>query len=195
MAKRDFSCPFCESTEHTKIMNKLFLRLLKCKNCGLMFRWPKDNNENIMYYTYIYDETNVTKLPTEAQINQFKSNGFKGSVYDISDKIHLVKRYVKNGKILDYGCSWGYHLCQFINQGFDGVGFEISQRRASFGEKQFGIKIHTRLNDLIEVSSGFFDTIFAHEVLEHLPSLKTIFDNLNILLKKNSYRQERRLSR
>lgn len=185
--RKDRICPFCNSARTSESANKLFIvKLLRCNRCGLMFRWPKRKAGERAYYEYCYDEFPITRLPPKAELERLKANNFKGSTYDISNKIALIKRYVKGGMILDYGASWGYHLGQFVKEGFLGIGYEIAVNRANFGQENLGIRIIHNPEELYSLGS-IFDVIFVNHALEHILEVRSAFDCFYSLLKKGGY--------
>lgn len=188
LGKQDKTCPFCNSLETREIMDKFFfIKLFRCNNCGLMFRYPKDKVDNRYYCdARYYDEPKTSTLPTNAELIQFKNRNFKGSIYDISDKIAIIKKYMNGGNLLDYGAAWGYNLWQFIHQGFSGLGYEIAIERAKFGEENLGLKIIYDAKELGLLESSF-DIIFANHALEHIADIRSEFNRIYKLLKPGGY--------
>jgi 2-polyprenyl-3-methyl-5-hydroxy-6-metoxy-1,4-benzoquinol methylase len=149
-----------------------------------MFRFPKENSEqNLQFYQSEYEEGLTTDLPEPPELAILINAKFKGSVKDFSDKIELIRPYLANGRVLDYGCSWGYGAWQFIQAGYDVVAFEISQPRASYGRKNLGVNIISNLDTLNDQMDGSFDLIFTSHVLEHMPDISTVFSLFSRLLR------------
>jgi len=186
--QRDRACPFCNSSEKSELMNKVFfIKLFRCNNCGLMFRYPKDSVTSRNYRdSCYYWEPKISILPNSAGLTGLKINDFKGGIYDISDKITLIKKYIKEGNMLDYGASWGYHLWQFIHEGFSGTGYEIDIKRARFGGRNLGLKIISDPKGLEQLGSSF-GIVFANHVLEHITDIRNEFGRIYRLLKDAGY--------
>ena len=182
----DKNCPFCHSTKTNLIARKnLVLHLRKCQDCGLMFRWPKETpGFSEKFYQNSYQEVSfTTELPDPATLNSFIANNFAGSPKDFADQIGVLKTFLPQGRVLDFGCSWGYGVYQLKQAGYDAFGFEISRPRAELGRQQLGVEILDKLDDLQHVPSQSVDGIFASHVLEHLLSLKEIFEFFARVLK------------
>jgi len=96
------------------------------------------------------------------------STSFVGTDKWFGEKIEIVKRYRSRGKLLDYGCSWGYGIWQFKKAGFDVMGYEVCEARAEFGRRNMGVEIVSDVEQLESLPTGMFDIIFCHHVFEHL---------------------------
>jgi len=172
------SCPFCQSA-HTELSARkhLILHLRKCLDCGLRYRWPKETpGFSEKFYQDDYQEVSfTTELPDSATLQQFIANNFVGSPKDFSVQIAVLKEFLPQGRVLDFGCSWGYGAYQLKQYGYDAFGFEISRPRAELGRRELGIEILDQLDDLEKIPTASLDGIYASHVLEHLLSLKEIF--------------------
>jgi SAM-dependent methyltransferase len=182
----DKNCPFChsEKTELVERKNKI-LQLRRCQACGLMFRWPKEAPSfSEKFYQDSYQEVgNTTELPDPATLKTYIANNFAGSPKDFAEQIHVLKTFLPQGRVLDFGSSWGYGIHQLKQAGYDAFGFEISRPRAELGRRELGVEILDRLEDLEHIPSQSVDGIFASHVLEHLLSLKEIFELFARILK------------
>ncbi|OGI14568.1 MAG: hypothetical protein A3I68_06260 [Candidatus Melainabacteria bacterium RIFCSPLOWO2_02_FULL_35_15] len=183
--KVDSSCPHCKCHKTELIGTKYFvLKLLRCSQCELMFRYPKDNeNTNLKYYEHFYNEIGITSnIPSESSLQQLLQTTFCETDKDFAEKIQILKKFKQSGDILDFGCSWGYGTWQIQRAGFNTIGFEISKQRASFGRANLGLKILDSFTDLIPYKDSF-DVIFTNHALEHMPNLFSIFEIFHNLLK------------
>lgn len=183
---QDKSCPYCGHVYSNFIGRKrIVLHLRKCPVCNLMFRWPKDAiGFNKEFYQNKYRQKGLaTDRPDLKLLDNLKKTNFRASEIDFSEKIAILKELVAHGKVLDFGCSWGYSLYQFKMAGYDAIGFEISKPRAEFGRNYLDVTIIYEYSDLDNIYSSSFDIIFSSHVLEHLPTLKGVFERFSFLLK------------
>jgi 2-polyprenyl-3-methyl-5-hydroxy-6-metoxy-1,4-benzoquinol methylase len=174
----DKRCPFCDSQKTQLTSRKhLVLQLRQCTDCGLRFRWPKQTPEfSENYYQRNYKQgTFTTELPDKDTLDKYIASGFIGSPGDHSSTIDVLKGLLPKGRVLDYGCSWGYVTYQLKRAGYEAVGFEISKPRAGEGRKALGVEIVDSLQKLDAMPSASFDGIYSSHVLEHLLSLKEVF--------------------
>jgi SAM-dependent methyltransferase len=181
-------CPFCDAQDISEVANKLFfLKLFKCNQCKIMFRYPKDKNCTGAAEDYrLSGEPMISYLPEAEELAQLKLKKFKETNYDISSKVELIKKYLTRGNMLDYGASWGYNLWQFLEEGFYGLGYEISLKRATFGEKSLGLKI---IHDpaVLETLVSHFDIVFANHVLEHFQDIRKELNRIYRVLKDGGF--------
>ena len=86
-----------------------------------------------------------------------------------------MKKFKKNGTLLDVGCGRGYflHACR---NGFTPVGFDISMANRDFISCQLNIEF---IDDPTKLKQRRFDVITFWHSLEHFPDL---LDNRGILV-------------
>jgi len=188
--KKRSLCPYCYSKNFIVLeRKKLIIQARKCVHCGLIYRWPTDNeNDNIEFYENNYMNSSGRSTPDLPDENLIKSI-VEGHVIplklDKSRRINFLKKNVtKKGRLLDFGCSWGISSYQYKNVGYEVVGFEIDRHRAEFGTKNLGINIIYKWDQLDE--NNKFDIIIADHSLEHVPILKDVFDYFGKYSKKGS---------
>jgi len=182
----DPSCPYCGAlSSHTEGRKFLVLRMQKCLKCGLLFRFPTDSEEfNKRFYQTSYRQKGLTTdLPSDDELKRLIATNFADTVKDFNPKINVLKSKLPTGRVLDYGCSWGYTIYQLRLAGYESYGFELSEPRAQFGQERMGLKIWHQFKDLENLADGYFDAILTSHVLEHLPSLRGVFERFHRLLK------------
>ena len=171
-------CPYCECSK-TQLSGRMnyVVQLRQCPVCGLRFRWPTETTGFLDgFYQKRYKEGGfATDLPDKQLLAEFIRAGFVGSPRDISASIGVLKRILPSGRILDYGCNWGYGVYQLNRAGYDAIGFEISRPRAGQGRRELHVEIIDSLSALDSLADASFDGIYASHVLEHLQSPKEAF--------------------
>ena len=182
---QSMDCPYCGG-DNTRLLQrkKLVLQLRQCPGCLLKFRYPKDEVSSAReFYENDYREGPKTELLPVTTVKQMAATNFAGTQMDLASKVALLKKHVPTGRVLDYGCSWGYGVAQLAAAGFDATGFEISRQRSAFGREHLGVRIIDDVGDLANLPSGHFDAIFTSHVLEHLPLLKPTLEAFGRLLR------------
>jgi hypothetical protein len=179
-------CPYCGESEELELLRrkKQIMDILQCRKCLLIYRWPCESIvENRNYYQKRYASGATTHLPNVRAVAEMKARCFKGYPnLDLSAKMRVLKAVKVSGRVLDYGCSWGYGVYQLLAEGFDATGFEISEPRADYGRRNLGVRIITEQSELLQAGGAKFDLIFTNHVLEHLPALSSSLDLFRNLL-------------
>ena len=182
IAGQDEDCPHCGSADTVLLQRKRgLLQLRRCNSCALLFRYPKDDsNENRSYYQKKYRQAEVTDLPPEEEIPNHVATSFTKVGRDVSLHLRTIRDFAPHGRLLDYGCSWGYCVYQFREAGYEAAGFEISQPRVEYGRSMLGLDL---TSDVASLPDASFDVIYSAHVLEHIPNPALSFRNFQRLLK------------
>lgn len=184
-------CPYCGPSATVKLVRrkKLIVEILQCQTCHLWFRWPADTpGEHDKYYQQDFagDSPQVI-LPDDNELRLLTRANFSGSPLDINSKVQVLRSLRPGGRVLDFGCSWGYGTYQLQQFGFNAVGFEISKPRAEYGRKMLGLKIIDTFEDLEKTPANSFDVVFSNHVVEHLPNIAAVFPLLTRLLNQDGF--------
>ena len=157
----------------------LLVDVLQCAQCGLMFRYPKNSvAENRAYYQQQYDSFEqgiVTTLPAPDEARAMAGRGFAGTPWHSPQHVAILQKVKPVGRMLDYGCSWGYFIVQARQAGYEASGFEISRSRAQFGRSVLQVECSDDPAMLATRVPESLDIVYTSHVLEHLPDLRTIF--------------------
>jgi 2-polyprenyl-3-methyl-5-hydroxy-6-metoxy-1,4-benzoquinol methylase len=184
-------CPYCGPASAVKLVRrkKLLVEILQCRTCQLWFRWPADTaQEHDTYYQQEFaGDAPQILLPGSEELRALQSSNFSGSPLNINHKVRVLRALHPGGRVLDYGCSWGYGTYQLRQHGFDAVGFEISKPRAQYGRAKLGLNLIDSFDDLAILPQGSFDIIFSNHVVEHLPAIGPTFAALTRLLKVGGF--------
>ena len=180
--RQDANCPYCGSFATQCLQRKkLILQLRRCQTCSLMFRYPKDDTkENTGFYQKKYKEQTVTELPRKEDLSHHIATKFANVGRDMTEHLKLIRGIAPHGRLLDYGCSWGYCVYQSREAGFESAGFEISQARVDYGRAMLGLDL---FSDIDQLPDSSFDVIYSAHVLEHIPNPAVSFLQFQRLLK------------
>ena len=165
-------CLFCKDKTEKEVLfrvpdrvNRLPGRfnLVRCKNCGLVFQDPRPKEEYIKYY---YPDEAGYFQPTRKKQNKYlqwigknirinfynyENLGKKNLIlkvllfplYFYFFKHQTIPHYVKNGRLLEIGCSHGEKLKKLKNCGWEVIGIEPNEKAAKYGmeNRELDIKI------------------------------------------------------
>jgi len=149
--------------------------LIKCKDCGLIFLEPKLSKEELRKY---YPKEYYSSYGKKTNELSFLSK----------DRINLIKRFKKSGRVLDVGCQSGLFLKKLEKEGFKVYGVDISEDSCNYAKNILNLKnIYCKDIMDIEFKEDFFDIITLWHVLEHLEDPVLVLKKLYKYLKKDGY--------
>ena len=176
MRRQPRVCPYCgPSSPVSRMMRKkLIMDILQCDKCHLIFRWPLDTEGEVdkHYEMEFAEESPQVRLPNLSELQTLVKGDFT-SLFgpDLAHKISILKAIRPQGRVLDYGCSWGYTPYLMRKLGYEAAGFEVSKSRAEYARNHLALTVVDSLAALDSVPAGSFDVVFSNNVLEHLPSI------------------------
>ena len=166
--KREFvKCVLCGQEETKPFLEKETFKIVKCCFCGLIYVNPRLKRDVLESRYKGGAEENITgeTCPgsgfVEAHQREFKNILFE-------DRIKIIHRFSKAGKILDVGCSYGYFLEVARKYNWRTSGVELSEEAVKYACNSLGLNVYKgTINDL--KAEKDFDVITMWHVLEHVP--------------------------
>ncbi len=144
----------------------------RCLNCGVGFTTPKLSAPELSkYYTHEYYslDNNLKLEVTTRPHNQVR--------------IDRIKKFIKNGKLLDIGAGTGMFLKTAKENGFQSEGLEIAEEAAAFGRKTWGLSIQQgNLHETL-LPAGAYDVVTLGHVYEHLHEPRDAAKQLHSILR------------
>jgi len=200
-------CEVCGSSQHHFLFegwDRAFgipgsFKVVKCKECGLIFINPQPGPETLKEYypKYYYDPKPSHYREYSWMRRKILETYWGYGHYPNSPKtIHLFKKMVlvpfriryrhsipfaKGGKLLDIGCANGTEIYRLKSMGWEVYGVEIDSE-ASERARAKGLSVFT--GDLLEANypDHFFHVVRMDMVLEHLPNPKEVLFEINRIL-------------
>lgn len=172
------NCPICEEASEPSFQGKVLLahhltkQVMKCPVCQSIFLYP---------------------IPTSAELEQvyqpdYFRGFFKSYWKDYYKGIQLGKKLTKikpRGNFLDIGCAIGSMLAGIRDStNWQVYGMEADEPAAEYARSKRGIKIFSDNLEQLKFETGFFDYIFANNVIEHIPRPANFFMAADRLLAK-----------
>lgn len=167
-------CNLCGSTEEKILFTTDCGNIVKCLNCGLVYRNPRLSEENeIDYYVHSiephYDAVNLSKEKIfREQLKVFRNQ------FPVTD--------YPSPKLLDVGCSDGFFLQLAKEQDFDVYGVEISKLAVSHARKRLGDNIFEGTLKEANFPEGYFDVITLWDVCEQFSDPLAELSEINRIL-------------
>jgi len=185
MAKERWSkdhslCPYCESKLFVRLQRKwVLIEARQCIHCGLIYRWPTDPADGTRdFYENGYEGQQATELPHASELERMSSRNFAATQFDKHHRVAFLERTLGNAHgraLLDFGCSWGYSVWQYLASGWRAYGFEFDEDRSEFGRRHLKLDIRSSLE---EFRGMRFDIILADHALEHVARPGITLDTL-----------------
>jgi 2-polyprenyl-3-methyl-5-hydroxy-6-metoxy-1,4-benzoquinol methylase len=175
MTVKSPNCLICDSKEYMpflQVPNRFDVlesfMLVRCSTCGFVYLWPRPVKMEKYYEDAGYQ-------PHQEKAETFTDRLYRWvRVWNLKIKEHLIEKYQKKGKVLDYGCGTGTFLSHMQKAGWDVQGVEPSKKARSVGI-QNGLNLQTKIDQI----SGSFDVITLWHVLEHIANAHEVIDNLS----------------
>lgn len=140
-------------------------RLVRCRNCGLIYQNPRPTaDEIIKYYPQDYELYQVEKEHKRAsRLMQCVMQ------YGINKRRRVVMREKSGGTLLDVGCATGIFL-ETMQKSKQWIlkGVEISDKAARIAREQKNLDVVTGTLGQAQFPDGYFDVVTLWDVLEHL---------------------------
>lgn len=153
--------------------------VVRCNECGFVFVARVDDGRSII------DEHRAASV--EANLRRSYDLGDLAGCWEVSelagklaeesairanacDALTRVGRYAKPpGRLLDFGCGWGFFLGAAGEEGWEIHGLEPLPGHALYTRGKIGAEVITDILRDDTFLDSYFDVITAFQVFEHLP--------------------------
>jgi SAM-dependent methyltransferase len=145
-------------------------RIVRCRDCGLVFTSPRPSAKDLIEgYSGCADESYAVESSSRS-INGHLS-------------LSTIKRFIKNGKLLEVGASTGYFL-NAARVDFDVAGLEPSQWACQMARDRFRLDCYQETLEATErFAPGSLDVVVMIDVIEHLTDPKAAIKRAAQLLR------------
>lgn len=178
-------CPVCGNTSLNSFLSCIdhlvsheTFSIIRCPNCQLGITSPRPDDKELPRF---YESDDYIS-------HSGKSKGIIGLLYRIVRNLTLrwkhkvINSYAIPGEILDYGCGSGEFLATMKSQQWKISGIEPSEKAQLKAQSITGTTIASSLSELPEKK---FSAITLWHVLEHIPDLNGVLNDLKKVLIKD----------
>ena len=181
------ACPLCKNTDFNEFLTsqdyfltKESFTIVQCKHCGLKFLNPRPEEKAISKY---YQSAGyISHDNTSAGLLNFLYT--KARNYTLRNKLLLIKKYKKEGTILDIGCGTGEFISYCKQSGWDVKGIEPNAKAREYAILNNKVEVLDE-SGLASFNRTSFDIITLWHVLEHVYRLDERMTEISQLLKDN----------
>lgn len=165
-------CPVCKSIKKKNYLVKYDIPIVTCEKCDLTFATKQPRDFDDVYSQNDYLEKSI--------LSYDKNRKYRIKRFGL-ERIEILKKYKKKGKLLDFGCGTGWFL-EGAKDHFESYGVEYSDNIRNWLLEKFNIKTFKTLDNIKQEK---FDIITAFDVIEHVPDPLDLLNNLKKKLKKD----------
>jgi len=160
----DVPCPLCGGMDRRYERTLNGYRLVRCLCCGAVHQNPQCTVGDLMY---IYKE----KRDAGFLIDLYKRLHTDSVLAEYDRKLAILESLLPTkGRILDFACAAAYFVEQASRRGWDAHGVDVGDWSRTAAESRGVRNVHVGLLSELRFPDGYFDVVFAAQVLEHLPS-------------------------
>ena len=159
------ACPTCGSTGETLELEKDHMRIVRCRQCDLVFVNPTFDEA---HYKQVYASQAYQDIVRDLGINshEYRVNRFG------TERVRMMGEHLRvpNGRApryLDVGCSTGFVVEAARDKGWDATGIDLNPSAIEFGRSR-GLDLRTVALDEAGFAPRTFDAVSLFDVLEHL---------------------------
>ncbi len=154
-------CNTCESDSSELYFLNGNFRVVKCKNCGLVYLDNPMSKEEAKKH---YDEFFKGQGSNVAESEYAKGRSFR--LLEASKRLDVICSIMPMDRILDVGTGLGYFLYEAQNRGIQTVGVELSSVAADYA-RSLGLEVYQ--GDFLETDiSERFSAVTFWASLEHM---------------------------
>lgn len=160
-------CNLCGSANTSKYMAIDGFRIVKCKNCSLVYVNPRLKPKSLHK---IYDS------------KYYRNSAFKGgksAIYGYGEylkeknlivatfkkRLDQIEKFSSPGKLLDVGCAFGFFLELARKHKWNVKGIEISEAGYNYAKNNLKLDVINRPLEEAGFKSGSFDAVTMFDVI------------------------------
>jgi len=190
MMQRD--CPTCSGgNSHVRYYPKNSPgEVVRCLNCGMHYIAEISDTRSIIFDgpvgknldPKVFSSKNLDDLPDdywEFDLLKRKLVEYPALRRNSMAALERLKMHRSPGKLLDFGCGWGFFLDICRDFGWDPHGIEPLPGHSLYARSKLKINVLTDTMRAELFPNNFFDVVTSFQVFEHLPDPGMVLEYLN----------------
>ena len=170
----EVQCIFCNKLSNQIAVEENGYKGKKCPICGLIYVSPRPSFLEIQDL-YCHDQANIS---ADAHIS-----GSFSKRLNAKHNLRIIKKFIKNGSVLEIGAGAGYFLDEARKEGFEAYGIELNNIQANFIRSELKISCEESPLDVSSFGGKKFDIIYHCDVISHFYDPIADFKMINNRLK------------
>jgi len=170
-------CPLCDSPDRERLLiSRLYsdeVPVVRCRACGLLYQSPRPEEAEL---AGMYDEKYYTGAGAKPGDYTYADEREKEPEVRLKSAARLarIETYVKPGRVVEPGCSFGTFLDEARRRGWDPSGVDVSEVAVRFCRDERKIPVHLGAFETAPLEPGSARLVHMSEVIEHLPHPRTV---------------------
>jgi len=171
-------CIFCNKKSPQIVIEEEGYQCRKCPNCDLIYISNRPSLEEI---EKLYNKDWANRS-ADASIS-----GFFGRRLHARHHIRIIKKFIRNGSLLEIGPGEGSFLYEARKEGFEVGGIELNSIQADFIRNRLDISCEEFPLETSSFDGKKFDIIYHRDVISHFYDPIAEFRKMNERLKDNGF--------
>ena len=171
MTRVEVPCPLCDSPDRERLfVSRLYAEevpVVECRACGLLYQSPRPEESDL---AGMYDEKYYTGAGAKPGDYTYADERTKEPEVRLKSAARLerIESFVKPGRVVEPGCSFGTFLDEARRRGWDPVGVDVSEPAAKYCREERKIPVHLGPFEAAPLEPRSARLIHMSEVIEHL---------------------------
>ncbi len=172
MTRIEVPCPLCSSEDRERLfVSRLYadeVPIVRCRACGLLYQSPRPEEADL---AEMYDEKYYTGKGAGSGDYTYADERTKEPEVRLKAAARLarIESFVKPGRVVEPGCSFGTFLDEARRRGWDPSGVDVSEYAVKHCREVLDIPVFHGPFESAPIEPGAVRLIHMSEVIEHLP--------------------------
>ena len=178
MERAPEACIVCGSKSRDLLVEKDSWTVYRCAECGLGFLDPRPSRQEIeaLYHREYFAEQYDQGLDPG-------SSRFAQRIRGETHRVRFVGREKRTGRLLDFGCGYGYFLYACRAAGYDVQGVELGEWARQYAVQKLELDVRADDPDRVVRPQDRFDIITMWHFLEHMEQPDSVLRRANSWLR------------
>lgn len=178
---REYACNLCQGNSVALVLEMPPHRLVKCRQCGLIYVIPRPSLEDIIK---IYDEAYFTGQGTLGYKPNENYLGDESRLSIFTERMLSIERYRKPpGFMVDVGCASGFSLRAARDRGWDCLGVDVSEFAINFAREHYSLNVLKGTLYDASLPDESVDVVTMWDLIEHVIDARRECIEANRILK------------